>query len=57
MDDDLGARDKPAHRGLIADVSTQLIDGALELGVVERKEIECPHPFAVGEQPPRKVQA
>ena len=41
----------------IADVAAQLLDGALELGVVQWDDVERPYVMPVGEQPSSKVQA
>ncbi len=57
MDDDVGAVDEPAHGVGVANVAAELLDGTLELGVVERRHVERANGVAVCEQPPREVQA
>ena len=57
MDDDVGAVDEPAHSFEVAHVAPQLVDGALELDVVEGRHVERANSVPVGEQPPGKVQA
>ena len=57
MDDDVGTGDELAHPVAIADVAAQLLHGALELGIVERHDVERADLMAVCEQPSRQVQA
>ena len=40
-----------------ADVAAHLLDAALELGVLERRDIERAHGAAVGEHAPGEVEA
>jgi hypothetical protein len=41
----------------IANVPAQLVDRALELGVIQRDDVESSYVMPVGEQPSSKVQA
>ena len=54
---DVGALDERGARRRRAHVAVQLVDAALELLVVERREVERPHLVPVGHEPPREVQA
>ena len=56
MDDDVGPRDERAHVALGADVAAHLLDAALELAVVERRDIERADRAAVGEHAAREVE-
>ena len=56
MDDDVGAaRETPGGRG-VADVSTNLLDHLLELGRVERSDVERANLVSGCEEPSREVQ-
>ena len=49
MDDDVGSRNERAYVVLRANVPTHLLDAALQLGVVERGDIERAHGASVRE--------
>ena len=51
------ASDEPGRVAPVADVAAQLLDRALELGLVERGRVERAHGVAVGQQPAGEVQA
>ena len=53
---DVGAVDERPRVALGADVAAHLLDPALELAVVERRDVERAHGAAVGEHAPREVQ-
>jgi hypothetical protein len=55
MNDHVGAVHELADAVAVADVAAQLVDGAFELGVVERDDVEGSHVVPVCEQPSRKV--
>ena len=55
--DHVGARHELADAVAVANVAAQLLDGALELGVVQRDDVEGSHVMPVGEQPSSEVQA
>ena len=57
MDDDVGAVDELLDLTDVANVAAQLLHRALELGVVERHDVEGPHLVAVRKQAPREMQA
>ena len=56
MNEDVCARRERGRVPSDANVAAQLLDRALELGLVERREVERAHLVPVGEQPPREVQ-
>ena len=56
MDEHVGALGQPRGRGRVAHVAAQLLDRALELGVVERREVERAHLVPVGQQPAREME-
>ena len=51
MHHDVGIGDQPADVPAVTDVAAELLDGTLELGVVERGDVERPDAVAVGEEP------
>ena len=57
VDEHVGAVDETGGGGRVADVAAQLLGPALQLLVVERREVERAHVVALGEQTPREVQA
>jgi hypothetical protein len=57
VQDDVRAGDQRAHGSQVTDIRSPLVDGALELGVVERNDVEGAHVMTVGKEPPREVQA
>ena len=54
--DHVRAVDERAHVALGADVAAHLLDAALELAVVERRDVERPHGAAVGEHAAREME-
>ena len=56
MHHDVRLSHEPANVAAVADVASELLDRALELGVVERHDVECPDVVTVGEEPPREVK-
>ena len=57
MDEHVGAVREPARIRLDPDVTPELLDAALEPGVVERREVEDPHVVTVGDEAPGEMQA
>src|SRR2546423_1389787 len=57
VNDDIGAGDERADLIRVANVAAELLDRLLELGIVERHNVQRPDLVPVGEQPPREVQA
>jgi hypothetical protein len=55
MHEHVGALDELPRRPRLAHVAAQLLDGSLQLGLVERRDVERPHVVPVGEQPTRQV--
>ena len=57
MNEHISAVDEPRRGTRVAHVATQLLHRALELGIVERAEVEGAHFVPVGDEPSREVQA
>jgi hypothetical protein len=57
MDEHVGARCELARSCRVTDVAAELFDVALELWIVEGRDVERAHGVAVGEEPPREVEA
>ena len=55
--DDVSAGAEPARPFGVADVASLLVHRALELGVVQRHDVQRADLVTLGEQPPREVQA
>src|SRR5436305_2102384 len=54
---DVSAGAEPARPFGVADVASLLVHRALELGVVQRHDVQRADLVTLGEQPPREVQA
>src|SRR5918992_5931168 len=57
MDEHVGARCELTGTCRVTDVAAELFDVALELRIVEGRDVERAHGVPVGEEPPRELEA
>ena len=57
VDEHVGAVDQARRRARVPHVAAQLLDRALELGVVQRGQVERAHVVPVRHEPAREMQA